>query len=1002
MVRRASAFLVPFTLIALLAGCAGDLLPVEPSSVPAVHDLRQLEATIAVPGDYATIADALAAAVPDDVVEVAEGVWVEDLTLPGGVTLLGAGLDSTIIEGEITVVGGQAGIASLTVLGPGATASTCGITAGAGNSILAASLRVNSWWGAFCLDPGSTLSVPWPVIDRASLNANGYGVIAWSGEATVTNTYFAYSVRSGVWADDGVTTAVVNNTFIGNAFGGNTPDRDAAISLGLGGPLSVVSNNNVTSNFYGMQCAGCEAAFDHNNVWGNTTNYAGDASAESSDLSLDPLYVSVSGGNLRLEDASPLIDAGSAVHAPDHDWDGLPRPSGAGVDIGADEWTLSSYTLVINEVMANPGVEATGEYIEIHNVGNDPVDIEGLIVSDGDSEDVIEPWNSGETEIPGGGYAVVLDTGYASQYTIAGDAILVTVGNATLGNGLSTSDPISLMEDNGYVVIDEWTIPFNPGDSVSVERVDVLAGNVSSNWVISCDPSGSTPGAVNCAAGEIAPNDPSVLIITEVMANATAESTGEYVEIWNSGAADVNLSNLVIEDENLTNGNLSSDALVAFAGGDTVLPGGGYAVIVDPNYESQYLVPAGTILVTTPDSTIGNGLSNANDAVTLYDTDGVTVIDSFSWPTDPGDGISVARLDYAVGDIETNWAGSTCSIGYSAGRLNCAAGGIGDGLVINEIMNNPLNEQTGEFIELKNVGSVDIELAGLFVTDGDQVDSLMAYDGSATLLAGGAYALLVDPGFAGDYTIPAGVVTLTTTDIHLGNGMSLADPITLLESDAVSVIDTWMLPFNPGNGTSVEKVDAFAGDVADNWEAATGCAAGSSPGLDNCSSYVPIPAGTTELYLTEIMSNPLDEATGEYLEVYNYGTTPIDLWGLIVYDGDAWDFIREYQSEPTIVPPGEYALIVDQDYAGQYNSIIPSSATMVTVDDGAIGSGLATNDPVFIYEADGYSIIDSYTFPFNAGNGVSVEKFYMPYGDQEDNWVPSDCDFSPGDENCGE
>ena len=974
----------------------------EPADLPQVADIRQLAATINVPGDYATIGDALAAAGVDDVVEVAAGYWIEDLTLPGGVILQGAGLDDTIIDGQVTVSGGQAGISSLTVLGPGPSVNTCGITVGAGDSILAVSLRVNSWWQGFCLDPGTTLSVPWPVIDRASLNGNGYGVAIYSGEATVTNTYVAYSPRSGVWGFDGVTATVVNNTFIGNSFGGNTTDRDAAVSLGSGGAASIVSNNSITSNFYGVQCEACEASFDHNNVWGNTTNYAGDASSDSSDLSLDPLYVSVSGGNLRLQDISPLIDAGSAVNAPDHDWDGLPRPSGAGVDIGADEWTLSAFTLVINEVMANPDVESTGEYIEIVNVGNDPVDLAGLIVSDGDSEDTIEPWNSGTTIVPGGGFAVVLDTGYAGQYAIPGDAILVTVGNATLGNGLSTSDPIALLEDNGYVTIDEWTIPFDPSNGFSVERVDQLAGNVSSNWLVSCDPSGSTPGFINCNAGEVTPNDPSVLVITEVMANALAESTGEFVEIWNSGGVDVDLSNLVIEDTNQNSGATSDDSLVAFAGGDTVLPAGGYAVIVDPNYESQYLVPNGTILMTTPDSTIGNGLGNSNDAVTLYDTDGSTIIDTFTFPADLGDGVSHEKIDYTAGDLATNWGGSTCPINHSAGRLSCLGGGVGDGLVINEVMNNPLAEQTGEFIEIKNVGPGSVDLAGLYVTDGDQVDMLVPWVAGPTVLAADAYALIIDSGYDGNYTIPAGTVVVSTADNHLGNGLSLTDPIQLLEADGVSVIDTWLEPFNPGNGFSVEKVSALGGDTADNWEPADTCAAGSSPGLDNCNSYVPIPAGTTELYLTEIMSNPLDESTGEYLEVYNYGTTPIDLWGLIVYDGDAWDFIREYQSGVTVVQPGEYALIVDQDYAGQYNAVIPAGVTMVTVDDGAIGSGLATNDPVWLYEADGYSIIDSYTFPFNAGNGYSVEKFYMPYGDQEDNWLISDCDYSPGDENCGE
>ncbi len=176
---------------------------------------------------------------------------------------------------------------------------------------------------------------------------------------------------------------------------------------------------------------------------------------------------------------------------------------------------------------------------------------------------------------------------------------------------------------------------------------------------------------------------------------------------------------------------------------------------------------------------------------------------------------------------------------------------------------------------------------------------------------------------------------------------------------------------------------------------------GSSPGLDNCVSYTPIPTGNTELYVSEVMSNPLVESTGEYIEVYNYGSTAIDLWGLIVYDGDAWHFLREFQSGSTVVDPGEYAVIVDLDYTGQYS--IPSGITVVTVDDGAIGSGLAaSNDPVYLYEADGYSVIDSYTFPFNAGNGTSVSRVVLADGDLEDNWIAEPCDYTPGEAICPE
>jgi hypothetical protein len=982
-----------------LAACA----PQDPEAqftLPS-HNMQQLAATIAVPADHATIAAALAASAPGDIVSVDAGTYYEDLTVPGGVILQGAGIFETIIDGQITVSGGEAGIVSLGVQGPGAAAATtCGINVPANNSAQIVSVFVSRFYAGVCLDTGANVALPSPLVDRASLSNNGYGVLVQSGDASITNSYFSYSIRSGVYGYADASPNITNNTFLGNAFGGDTNDRDAAISLGANG-ASIVRNNNVVSNHFGMQCDSCVATWDHNNVWGNTTNYAGDASSNSSSRSFDPLFRNVSQGNLRLSEVSPLIDAGTDTGAPGHDWDGLARPSGAGTDIGADEWSLSEYTIVINEVMANPTVESTGEYVELLNVGQLEQDLAGVILSDGDEDDVIEGYLGGTTIVPAGGIAIVLDPGYAGQYSVPVDAILLTVGNATLGNGLSTNDPIQLREPSGYVTIDEWLIPYNPGDGNSVERVDATIGNVASNWVNSPCAADHSAGAPNCAAGNTTPNDPSVLVITEVMANPLDEQSGEYVEIWNNSSQPVDLSGLWIRDISAT-GNTSDDDLISFAGSDTVLPAGGIALIVDPGNENQYREPITTILMTTTDATIGNGLSASGDSVQLWDGEpgnGGTLIDSYSFPSDPGDGVSVEKLVYTGGDALVNWLPSDCPSGHSAGRLNCVAGGVGTSIVINEVMNNPLDEQSGEFIELYNFGTSAIDLASLTISDGDQTEPLVPYLSGGTVVAAGAFALIVDRGYDGDFEIPAGMTVVTTPDAHIGNGLAVTDPMTLIDTDGVSVLDTWHAPFNPGNGHSAEKVNHLVNDYTSNWAVAD-CAAGASPGLPNCVSYSPIPAGTTDLWISEVMSNPLDEGTGEFVEVYNHGSAIIDLWGLVLYDGDAWDFVREFNNGPTLLYPGEYGVIVDLDYAGQYT--IPSGTTVLTVDDGAIGSGLATNDPVYLYEMDGYSLIDSYSFPYNAGNGNSVERAVLADGDVEGNWVTSSCGNSIGLPSCGE
>ena len=55
-------------------------------------------------------------------------------------------------------------------------------------------------------------------------------------------------------------------------------------------------------------------------------------------VDVSPAFVNPLLGNYRLLAGSPAIDVGSAVGAPGTDFDGQARPTGAGVDIGADEY----------------------------------------------------------------------------------------------------------------------------------------------------------------------------------------------------------------------------------------------------------------------------------------------------------------------------------------------------------------------------------------------------------------------------------------------------------------------------------------------------------------------------------------------------------------------------------------------------------------------------------------------------------------------------------------
>lgn len=944
---------------------------------------------------FTTIQDAIDAASSGDTVAVPSGTYVESVVMAEGVNVVGAGVDETLLVGNVSFSSlSAATISDLALVDydyatTGVPYNDVGIAISGGNATIE---RVEAYYFNYAIGAVSAGSV---YVDASVIAGNWYGIIADDvTNLTVQNSLIASNPAAGVATDNGTGGGILHNTFVGNGFGGSSAYLTGAVAVGDAGSEYVV-NNIMVSNYYGLNCYNCTGTSSSNLIWGNTTDYVNDASAASTDLNVDPQFNDPGEGDYSLSIGSPAVDAGSSLFGVPTDAFGEARPQGAGYDMGMDEVASTSYELLITEVMANASTESTGEFVEIYNAGTTTVDLAGLVLTDGDDIDVLESFGGSATTVAPGEYAVVLDPDYASDYTIDSGVSLLTTGDTTVGNGLTTSDSITLYESDGSTIVASFSYPTDPGDGVSKELYNLDNGDASGNWRASQCASGSSPGAAHCFPES---GDPADLIITEVMANAADESTGEYVELYNAGTSEIDLSGLVLSDGD------STDTLEAFAGGSTLLPAGQHALILDSAYSYDYILPTDIVLMSAG-ATLGNGLSTS-DPVTLYDTDGTTAIDSFSSPSDPGDGYSIERVDYTVGDTAANWAAAStaCTRGRSPGRLNGHYGGICDPILITEVMANAGDEDTGEFIELYNAGFDTIDLAGLVFTDGDDDDTLQAYDGGSTLLAPGSYAVIVDAEFDNDFTIDSAAIVVTTGDTTLGNSLSVSDEVVLYEADGVTRIDSFLYPSNPGNAVSVERV-AYAGgfDDADNWEAST-CASGSSPGLDNCVGGTSTAAAesTYDLVITEIMANADSESTGEFVEVYNNGSTDVDMLYWVIYDGDAVDTLLGFVDPfDTILGAGEYAIILDADYAGDY-STIPSDALILTTDDSTIGSGLATSDPVYLFEDNAISLVDSFSFPENPGNAISIERQDVDTGDIESNWADSVCSSgsSPGQGSC--
>ena len=96
-----------------------------------------------------------------------------------------------------------------------------------------------------------------------------------------------------------------------------------------------IIRNNICSNNQVYQIASDSPSMltiDHNLINGSTQIYGDDA------IIGDPKFVNPSEADFHLQKDSPAIDSGSAIDAPSEDFAGIPRPQGAGYDIGAFEF----------------------------------------------------------------------------------------------------------------------------------------------------------------------------------------------------------------------------------------------------------------------------------------------------------------------------------------------------------------------------------------------------------------------------------------------------------------------------------------------------------------------------------------------------------------------------------------------------------------------------------------------------------------------------------------
>ncbi|WP_211255137.1 lamin tail domain-containing protein [Microbacterium ginsengisoli] len=292
-------------------------------------------------------------------------------------------------------------------------------------------------------------------------------------------------------------------------------------------------------------------------------------------------------------------------------------------------------TLVINEVESNGGIP--GDWIELYNTGDAPVDAAGLVLKDND--------DTHRFEIPAG-------TTIAAHSAAAFDV--------ETAYGLGKADSARLYLGDGSTLIDSysWTA-----------HADETYGRCPDGIGAFVDTDAATKGAPNQCPPPAGAAD---IRINEVESNGG--TPGDWVELYNTGSAAVDLTGWIFRD--------NDDSHTLLVPAQTLQPG------------------AYTWFQT--DVANGFGLGSA-DSARLFLPDGATVIDSYTWS---------AHAATTYGRCPDGTGAFVTTLSSTQGSANdCQP------LRLSEIESS--GGTPGDWIELVNLSNTDVDASGYVLKDND-------------------------------------------------------------------------------------------------------------------------------------------------------------------------------------------------------------------------------------------------------------------------------------------
>ena len=309
----------------------------------------------------------------------------------------------------------------------------------------------------------------------------------------------------------------------------------------------------------------------------------------------------------------------------------------------------------------------------------------------------------------------------------------------------------------------------------------------------------------------------------------------------------------------------------------------------------SYAVPEGIVIqpgeiIVLTASILGFGLEST-DAARLFLPDGTTLVDLYAWTEHAA--TTYGRCPDGVGPF-------TVTLSVTKGTLNDCPVPSTD-VKINEVESN--GGTPGDWVELYNIGTEAVDLSGYFFRDNDDTRTFAIAAG--TVIQPGGFLVLEEDDF----------------DFGLGGG----DAARLFGPDGVTLVDSY-------------EWTSHAATTYSRCPDGTGAFFTSEVSTKGASNVCPVEL--PDVRINEVESS--GGVPGDWVELINIGTAPVDLSGFGFKDSD--DTRTFTIAAGTILQPGAFLVLDEADF----------------------GFGLGGADDARLFAADGVTLVDSHTWTAHA------------------------------------